>query len=74
LREHRYKKDSLIQIVRLHEDITSSAILQRDRRLKRELQRGEREKKKSTIEKTKKWQGKRFRRQFAQNLRRKAGG
>jgi hypothetical protein len=54
------KEDPLIQTVRTHEHIINSAVLQTARLLKRELQRGTRQKE-SIAEKTKeRWRGRRL--------------
>jgi hypothetical protein len=51
------KEDLLIQIVRTHQHSINSTILQRARRLKRELKRGTRQIKDSTAEKKKDGEG-----------------
>ena len=54
------KEDSLLQVVRTHQNNTDSAVLQTARRLKTEVERETRKLKDSTAEKTKeRWQGKR---------------
>lgn len=55
LREYHYKKDPLIQIFRTHQHITNSAMLQRARNLKRELQRRIREKRTAQKRRQKKY-------------------
>jgi hypothetical protein len=52
-------EDSLIQVVRTHQNNTKSAMVQTDRSLRTELQKGTRHIKDSTAQKTKeRWQGK----------------
>ena len=52
-------EDSLIQVVRTHQNNIDSAVLQRAKRLKTEVQRETRKIEDSIVEKTKeRWQGK----------------
>jgi ubiquinone biosynthesis protein UbiJ len=67
------KEDPLMQTVGTHQNNINSAMLQRARRLKTELQRGTRQIKNSIAEKIKeKWRGKRMYGELSR--RRKAGG
>ena len=53
------KEDPLIQVVRTHQNNIDSAVLQRAKRLKTEVQRETRKIEDSIVEKTKeRWQGK----------------
>jgi ubiquinone biosynthesis protein UbiJ len=62
-------EDSLIQIVRTHENINNSAMVRTARSLKRELQKGTRQIRDSIAEKTKeRWWEKRMHGQFPCNL------
>ena len=66
------KVDPLIQIIRTHQQIINSTLLQTARWLNRELHRGTRQIKDSITEKTKeRWQGKRMHGQFPSNLDKK---
>jgi len=63
------KEDPLIQVVRTHQHNTDSAVLQRARCLKTEVQKETRKVKDSIAEKTKeRWQGKRMHGQFPRNI------
>jgi hypothetical protein len=62
-------EDSLIQIVRTHQNNSNSAMVRTTRSLKKELLKGTRQIKDSIAEKTKeRWWGKRMHRQFPHNL------
>ena len=62
----------LIQVVRTHQHITDSAVLQAARCLKTEIQKETRKMKDSITEKTKeRWHGKRMHRQLPRNLEEK---
>jgi hypothetical protein len=66
------KKNPLIQIVRLYQYTTNSAMLHTARSLRRELQRGTRQMKDSTTQNTKEgWRGKRMHVQFLYKLDKK---
>jgi hypothetical protein len=66
------KEDSLIQVVRTHQHNTDSAVLQKTRCLRTEVQRETRNMKDSIAEKTKeRWHGKRMHGQLPRNLEEK---
>jgi len=63
------QEDPLIQIVRKHQDTINSAMLQRARRLKTDLQRGTRQIKESIVKKTKeRWREERMDGQLSRRL------